>query len=96
MGYTLENLFKQIMKTISKGLVIIGTLIVFVADSYAMWSFFNGFRAVRTGEAAGIGAFAAAIDSAYFGVMLSFVGIFFLFIGCLLLLIPSRQKATVS
>ncbi|HYP49522.1 MAG TPA: hypothetical protein VEQ34_01175, partial [Pyrinomonadaceae bacterium] len=70
MSYTLENLFKQLMKTISKLLVFIGTLIVFAADSYALWSFMTGFAAMKTGEASGIGAFAAAIDSAYFGVLL--------------------------
>lgn len=84
------------MKTIAKLLVFIGTFIVFVANSYALWSFMSGFRAIKTGETAGIGAFAAAIDSAYFGVLLSFAGIVFLFIGCLLLLIPTRQKAAIS
>ncbi|MDQ3800242.1 MAG: hypothetical protein M3384_12375 [Acidobacteriota bacterium] len=84
------------MRTVSKLLVIIGTFLVFVADSYALWSFFTGFAAIKTGEASGIGAFGAAIDSAYHGVLFSFVGIFFLFIGCLLLLIPSRPKPTVS
>jgi uncharacterized membrane protein len=84
------------MKTIAKALVFIGTFIVFAADSYALWSFMSGFRAIKTAEAAGIGAFAASIDSAYFGVLLSFVGIFFLFIGCLLLLIPAKQKAAAT
>jgi uncharacterized membrane protein len=80
------------MKTIAKILVFIGTFIVFVTNSYSLWSFFAGFRAIKTAEAAGIGAFGAAIDSAYFGVLVSFIGIFFLFIGCLLLLIPTRPK----
>jgi len=83
------------MKTISKLLVIIGTFIVFAADSYALWNFFTGFRAMKTAEAAGIGQFAAAIDSAYFGVLISFVGIFLLFIGCILLLIPTRPQNQV-
>jgi hypothetical protein len=82
------------MKTIAKALVFIGTLLVFAANSYALWSFMSGFAAVKTAEASGIGAFASAIDSAYFGVLFSFVGIFFLFIGCLLLLIPTRQGAS--
>jgi amino acid transporter len=80
------------MKTISKLLIIIGTFIVFVADSYALWNFFGSFNAMKSSEASGIGAFATAIDSAYQGVLLSFVGIFFLFIGCILLLIPARAK----
>jgi uncharacterized membrane protein len=83
------------MKTISKLLVFIGTFLVFVADAYALWNFFSGFRAIKTSEAAGIGAFAAAIDSAYYGVLFSFVGIFFLFIGCLLLLLPAKPKPAV-
>lgn len=81
------------MKTISKVLIVIGTFIVFVADSYALWSFVSGFAAIKTAEASGIGAFGAAIDSAYRGVLFSFVGIFFLFIGCLLLLIPQTRAA---
>jgi uncharacterized membrane protein len=81
------------MKLISRAFVFIGTLIVFLADSYALWSFFSGFRAIKTAEAAGIGAFGAAIDSAYHGVIFSFVGIFLLFVGCILLLIPTRAKS---
>ena len=84
------------MKTISKLLVFIGTFLVFVADAYALWNFFSGFRAIKTGEAAGIGAFGAAIDSAYHGVLFSFVGIFLLFIGCLLLLLPAKQSVNAS
>jgi len=83
------------MKTISKLLVFIGTFLVFVADAYALWNFFSGFRAMKTAETSGIGAFAAAIDSAYHGVLFSFVGIFILFIGCLLLLLPTKQKTSV-
>jgi hypothetical protein len=80
------------MNTIAKILVFTGTFLVFVADAYALWNFFSAFSAMKTGEASGIGAFAAAIDSAYHGVLLSFVGIFFLFIGCLMLLIPARAR----
>lgn len=82
------------MKNISKILVIIGTFIVFVADSYALYNFFAAFSAMKTSEASGIGLFAAAIDSAYHGVLFSFAGIIFLFLGCLLLLISggSRQQ----
>jgi uncharacterized membrane protein len=80
------------MKLISRAFVFIGTLIVFLADTYALWSFFSAFSAMKTSEASGIGAFAAAIDSAYHGVIFSFVGIFLLFIGCILLLIPTRAK----
>jgi uncharacterized membrane protein len=81
------------MKFISKAFVFIGTFIVFVADSYAAWSFFTGFNAMKTAETAGIGRFAAAIDSAYHGVLFSFVGILLLFIGCILLLIPTRPRS---
>ncbi|HEX8250462.1 MAG TPA: hypothetical protein VF599_19965 [Pyrinomonadaceae bacterium] len=84
------------MKTIAKILVFIGTFIVFVTNSYALWSFFSAFSAMKTAEASGIGQFAASIDSAYFGVLVSFVGIFFLFIGCLLLLIPSRPQNQIQ
>ena len=84
------------MKTISKAFVIIGTFIVFVADAYALWSFFTGFNAVKTSEASGLGMFAAAIDSAYHGVLFSFVGIFLLFLGCFLLLFPAKQRVNVS
>ncbi|HLM02457.1 MAG TPA: hypothetical protein VK400_15500 [Pyrinomonadaceae bacterium] len=80
------------MKTISKILFIIGTFIVFAANSYALYNFFSAFSAMKTGEASGIGMFAAAIDSAYHGVLFSFVGILFLFLGCLLLLIPAKSK----
>lgn len=84
------------MKTISKLLVILGTFLVFVADAYALWNFSSGFSAVKTGEASGLGAFAAAIDSAYHGVLFSFVGIFLLFIGCLLLLIPAKPQNQIQ
>ena len=84
------------MKTISKLLIFIGTFLVFVADAYALWNFLAGFSAMKTGEASGIGAFAAAIDSAYHGVLFSFVGIFFLFIGCLLLLLPAKPQNQIQ
>jgi hypothetical protein len=84
------------MKTIAKLLIFIGTFIVFVADSYALYNFFAGFNAMKTAEASGIGMFAAAIDSAYHGVLFSFVGIIFLFIGCLLLLIPGSGNRTAQ
>jgi len=84
------------MKLISKAFVFIGTFIVFAANSYALWSFFSAFSAMRNSETAGIGRFAAAIDSAYHGVLFSFAGIFLLFIGCILLLIPAKQRVNAA
>lgn len=80
----------------AKILVLLGTLIVFLSDAYALWNFRRAFNSIKSGEAAGIGAFAAYIDSAYFGVLLSFVGIAVLFAGCLLLLILKPKPAVAA
>lgn len=77
---------------ISKILVLLGSFIILVANSSALWSFFSARSAMKNAAAEGIGNFASAFDAAYYSVAFSFVGIFILFIGCILLFMPSKSK----
>ena len=77
---------------IAKLLVLLGILIVFLSNSYALWKFFSASGALKNSAAEGVGGFVDAFDAAFYGLMLSFIGIFLLFLGCALLFVPKKSK----